>query len=328
VSSSYATAREGDAAYAALLVRNGHAIVRSRRAPSTETFRAGDTVVLLDPPFVERKDAAALRSFVQAGGHLVVASGGGRWLGQIVGQPPAWEAPGLAVAPAVAPVPGVGHVATAAQGSWTDAHGALPLLGNSERSVAALAEVGSGRVLLLADSSLLQNAYLDRADNAAFGLAAAGERGRRVVFLETYHGYGRSTGLAAIPTRWSTALLVAAFGVFVFMLSRVRRFGPPEPDARELPPPRAQYVESLAATLTRARDRSAALEPLRAEVRRRVLARSGLRADADDAMVGAAASRLGFSADEIAALLGARDELALGRAQARTADWRSSTWMN
>jgi hypothetical protein len=108
------------------------------------------------------------------------------------------------------------------------------------------------------------------------------------------------------------------------MLSRGRRFGPPEAESRELPPPRAEYVDSLAATLARTRDDDA-LAPLRAHVRRRVTARAGLSVDSGDEPVAAAAARLGVAPDEVSAIAdpdGVRNELALGRAHARVGRWR------
>jgi hypothetical protein len=332
-SSSYATGSDGDAAYASLLARAGHRVDRSRRTPSEELdlLDPQSTVFLLDPPFVARKDAEALRTFVGSGGRLVLAPGDGSWLDWIVDRPPVWSRAGIERARALAPAPevaGVSAVSAAGRGTWSDARSTLPLLGGPAGAVAAVATQGSGHIVLLADASPLQNAYLAREDNAAFALDAAGPASRRVVFLETYHGYGRASGLSAIPARWTTALLLGSFAALVFMASRVRRFGPPEADARQLPPPRAHYVESLAATLTRARDRDEALAPLRAEVRRRVAARSGLRADADDAALAAAATRLGLDADEVRAVTGGSDELALGRALARTAERRVSEWMS
>src|SRR5436853_88166 len=56
-----------------------------------------------------------------------------------------------------------------------------------------------GVVYLLPDASPLQNRLLGTADNAAFGLALAGPSTRPVEFLESYHGYGQSAGLSALP---------------------------------------------------------------------------------------------------------------------------------
>ena len=180
--------------------------------------------------------------------------------------------------------------------------------------------LGSGAVVVL-PVSVVQNATLAQGDNALRALRAAGPSGRRVVFFESYHGYGKGSGLGALPSNWQAALLTGVLAVLVLVAARIRRFGPPEPEARELEPPRAQYVEALAATLQRSRD-PAALDPVRAEVVRRIAVRSGLRADAGDRALAEAAARLGLPADEVSAIGGARDELALGRALARTGDRR------
>jgi hypothetical protein len=234
------------------------------------------------------------------------------------------------LAPAVE-TKGVRTVSTAGEGSFASPGRALPTLGIDGRTIAAVMSVGRGRVVLLADPSLLQNAHLGRADNAAFALGAAGPARRDVAFLESYHGYGKGSGLAAIPHRWDAALLLAAAAALVFMLSRIRRFGPPEPDARDLPPPRAAYVDALATTLARTRDRQVALEALRTELRRRVAVRAGLGPSASDEEIGQAAARLGLPPDQVATLTRATargDELELGRALAATAPVRRRAWTN
>ena len=79
-------------------------------------------------------------------------------------------------------------------------------------------------------------------------------------------------------------------------------------------------MEALALGLSRARDREAALAPVRAAARDGVIRRAGLGADAGDDAVREAALRLGFEEDEAGALTGERghdDALALGRALAR-----------
>jgi hypothetical protein len=109
-------------------------------------------------------------------------------------------------------------------------------------------------------------------------------------------------------------------------VARGRRFGPPEPEGRELPPPRREYVDSLAAVLLRGRRRDEAVEPVRREARRILLARAALPSDAPDAELEAAARRFGLPADEAAALLQpARtdaDVLSVGRALARIGEDR------
>src|SRR2546421_3332953 len=76
--SSYATARDGVAAYATLLGRTGHRVDQSRELPHRAKLDPADTVMLLDAPFVAKADARALGDFVQHGGRLV-AAGDTRW---------------------------------------------------------------------------------------------------------------------------------------------------------------------------------------------------------------------------------------------------------
>ena len=319
-SSAYATRSDGVAAYAELLARAGHDVRRVRVEPRDAELDAGATAVVLDPPFVLDADASALRDFVSRGGRLVAADADGSWFRDVVDVEPALAGRPVARARPLAPVAevaGVRAVHTRELAAWDDTGGALPILGRGRRVVAAVVNQGNGRAVLLADPSPLWNELLDEEDDAAFALAAAGPASRPVLFFETYHGYGRSSGLAAIPGRWWTAFGLGALAVLVLGLARGRRFGPPEADERELPPPRREYVESLAGVLARTRAPREALAPLRAEVRRRLARRTGIPPGDDDRLA-AAARRLGFADDEIAAVLGGGgDVLAAGRALAR-----------
>ncbi|MDP9335811.1 MAG: hypothetical protein M3Q30_21240, partial [Actinomycetota bacterium] len=182
-------------------------------------------------------------------------------------------------------------------------------------------QVGRGEMYFLADVSPLENAFLATGDNAAFGLALAGDAGRPVVFAEGVHGYGASRGLAAIPDRWKVALILVALAALAFVWSRARRFGPPDQSRRDLPPARAEYVHALSVSLERTRDHAGALAPAQRWARARVAARAGLGAKADDEALARAARSLGCPEDEVAVLLApVSDEasiLALGRAVAR-----------
>jgi Domain of unknown function (DUF4350) len=319
-SSSYATKSDGVAAYAELLGRAGHEVRRLRVEPRDAALEGNETAVVLDPPFVLDEDAKALRAFVSAGGRLVTADASGSWFRDVVDVEPKLAHGVVARARPLAPVAevaGVRSVRTRGLAAWEDTGAALPILGRGGRVVAAVVQRGNGRAVLLADPSPLWNELLDEADDAAFALAAAGPASRPVVFFETYHGYGRSRGLAAIPGRWWTAFALGAFAVVLLGLARGRRFGPPEADERDLAPPRREYVESLAGVLARTRAPREALAPVRAEVRRRLARRTGIPPGDDDRLA-AAARRLGFADDEIAATLGGGgDVLAAGRALAR-----------
>jgi hypothetical protein len=306
-SSSYATAPGGTAAYAELLGRAGHTIDQVRSFPHKTSPSAGATVFLLDPPLVAPADARALAAFVRGGGRLV-ASG---------------------LSPDVMRELGVGAQSRARGTPVTQVHGyRISTDGTAWRGGSFLStqQLGRGTVYLLPDASPLQNRLLGTGDNAAFGLRLAGPRTRPVEFLESYHGYGRSGGLSALPPAWKLLLAGLALAGLVWLVARGRRFGPPEPEGRDLPPPRRLYVDSLAAVLQRGQRRNEAVEPVRREARRAVLARAALPADAPDADLEAAARRLGMPDDEAKALIQPAttdaDVLSVGRALARMGEDR------
>jgi hypothetical protein len=283
-SSSYATSPQGDAAFADLLGHAGHPVEQVRSLPHRSLPDAGAAVFLLDPPAVRTQDLQALRTFVRDGGRLVV-SGLSR------------EA--------------VSELAPAASGRRARVQGIE----------VETRRLGRGSLLLLADSSPLQNRFLGDGNNAAFGLALAGGRTRPVAFLESYHGYGTGSGLSALPLSWKLLLAGLGLAAVVYMIARGRRFGPPEEEGRTLAPPRREYVDSLAAVVARSRRREAAVGPVRREARDTVLRRAALPPDASHAAFEAAARRLGLADEDTEALtrhVGTdADVLAVGRAAAR-----------
>jgi hypothetical protein len=322
--SSYATAAEGAAAYAELLRRDGRAVRRVREPLAEAALDPGSTLVVLDPERMERDEARAIGRFVRAGGRLVAAGALVRWLGAVLPEAPAWApaAPGRATV--VAPVPetaGVGSVAFDEGGRWAALGGALPVLATPAGPVAAVARSGRGRVVLLADAEPLLNRGLPRADDAAFALAVAGEPGRPVAFLETVHGYGETTGLAALPSRALWVLAGLALAALALVWGMSRRLGPPEDEARALAPPRRAYVDAVAHALVASGDRHGVAEAAARAARRRLEARAGLPAGAGEPALREAAARLGLSAAETDAVLGTGDgdDLVAGRALARLA---------
>lgn len=277
--SSFATAREGTAAYAALLGRAQHDVEQSRDLPHQANLDPRDTVLVLDPPSIAKRDLDALHDFVRAGGRLVTAG--------------------------VPPETIVGTRVVRAKGLTVLTDGRARKGGGFVHT----RRLGGGTEIALADASPLENRLLGQRDNAAFGLRLAGTT-RRVVFLESYHGYGHSNGLGALPLAWKLLLPGLALAALVYMVSRGRRFGPPERPDRELPPPRSEYVDAVAALLART-SRAQALEPVRAHARAELLRRT------HEDSVERAAQRIGLGDAETKALLGNDDALALGRALAR-----------
>ena len=249
-SSSYATSASGVAAYAALLEEFGFEVDRLRGSLERVPLEEDWTLVLLDPPSLASYDVTLLREFLDRGGRLVTGgSVGAAWTDDVVDDPPVWSAGGNTSY--TTGLDGVSTVESAGEGRWSDPGGGTVVAGDTGDALA----VTSGGVTFLADASPLQNRLLDRADNAAFGLALAGDAPGPVVFVEGVHGFGPPRGLGAIPARWRWTAAGLVSATLLWMWARGRRLGPPERAVRELPPPRRAYVEALAATLARARRR-------------------------------------------------------------------------
>ena len=315
-SSSFATRSEGLAAWAEL-ARRHHVTVHALCDSPADVALQGGTIAVMDGRLT-RDEARALRGFAERGGRVVAGGPPGGWTATLLGErePPEWVSGGPKTATTTATAPetaGVAHVRTAGDGRWKQAG---PL-----GSLLLVRPAGRGRIVLLADSSPLQNRLLGQADNAALALALGG-RGP-LTFVESVHGYGPQRGLAALPARFGWALIGLLLAALVFMVARGRRLGPPERERRELAPPRRAYVDSLAATMARGRDREEAVGPVRAEARRRLARRAGIREDAPgDAWLEAARSA-GLGDDEARALSGRAEDdeavVATGRALATLA---------
>jgi hypothetical protein len=314
-SSSYATAPEGTAAYAELLRHFERPVLQLRDDLGAASLDPRTTLMLLEPSApITADDGRAVQRFVEAGGRLVAGGQPKGWLGNIVSQPPAWRF----VPPADAQahdLPGVATVRTADGGAWVDPRGHVVLRADG-KPIAVERHEGAGTIILLADASPLQNRLLASADNAAFGLALAGER--PVVFAESVHGYGTATGVGAIPRRWWWLFGGLALASFLFALARGRRLGPPELPERDLPPARVEFAEALATQLAKSRPQREAVRTARRIARARVASVLSLPAEAKDADLRRSAEERGFDAAAVEAVVGdgtgQADLLALGRA--------------
>jgi len=328
-SSSYATGGDGLAAYAELLGRHGHDVRQVRTSLDRAGLDAGTTLVLADPKGLTEEEGAAIADFVVTGGRLVVAGAGvAPVLAGLPGAGPDWDDSGARSARPFVPVPelaGVTTVESLGDGSWARAGGMLPVLGGPDGVLATVASVGKGRVVALADASPFQNRLLDQADNAAFALAVVGE-GRPVAFAEAQHGYGRSTGLKAVPSRWRWALAGGVAAALVWMWSQGRRLGPADDIERTGPPPRRAYVEAMAGALAKTRQPEVVVAPLQDRARRHVAARAGLPADASEADLRQAAAGLQLPPTDVDALFRPcrtdADVVAVGRAMASLTERR------
>jgi hypothetical protein len=276
-SSSYATASDGLAAWAALLSRDGHPVIQLRASLQQTQLSASDTVVVLDPDSLVHSEGERLLEFVRAGGRLLI---GGRQpeatLPALLDSPPKWQPVGearlLAPTGGGASVAGVGEVSSAGEGEWSQTTGySSPLRGASSGTSGNLLlerRLGKGTLALLADASPLQNRLLDSSDNAQFALDLSGPRKRPVVFVESLHGFGAGRGLAALPARWWVAFAGLLLAALLWSLARGRRLGVAEPAEEHPQPARADYVHAMSLLLRRTEDPqelSAALIRLRDE---------------------------------------------------------------
>jgi hypothetical protein len=326
-SSSYSNRPDGTSAWAELLGRFGRHVDRLRG--ELGSLDPAATVVILDAPGMTAGEARRLGRFVRRGGHLVAGGAGAeQWLDAVLDDPPSLGGPGSRTArpigaPAAPEVDGVRVVRTARLDSWDDPGSLQPILSGDDNRVIALAGPSErGRVVALADPSPVHNTLLAAEDNAAFALGLAGPADRTVFFAEGAHGYGAGEGLSALPRRWRLALAGLGLAAATWLLARSRRLGPPEDEARSLPPSRWAYVDAVAGTLARTRRPHEAIEPVRQRARALIARRTGLPPDAPPDDLYRAAVRLGLPEDEAAAALGGgppddAQVLAAGRALAR-----------
>ena len=266
-SSSFGTAPSGAAAYGELLRAAGHRVTRSRERPrDLRPAPAQTTLVLLDPGLVDDADAAALRRYRRAG--RPARRGGplrGGWLHELLDDAAGVErrrpSDGYCRSRRAPSSPGSG-TSSPFDGSWSSAGETLPLLGGggAKRAHGRARRPRRG-VPARGRRAAPEREPRSRRRRVARPRARRAALRARSIFLEHYHGAGR--GWRALPDEWLFTLAGMAVAALAFMLARGRRLGQPEPDERELAPPRALYVESLGALLARTRRPAEALEPLR-----------------------------------------------------------------
>jgi hypothetical protein len=318
VSSSLSTGQGGLEAFADLADRFGHPVVRLTEPAGPGDVPAGATVVVADPGALGEAEARTILEATAAGGRLVLAGPATTpllqaALGASVESVRVDPVDALAVvdggsAAAVAVTGSARTLAGDAGGRWVvpeavESGVRVHVVDASDRPVLVSAPVGRGEVVALADADLLQNRHLARADNAALALGLAGGSGRTLVFVESVHGFADG-GLDAAPAawRWAAAGLALAFGAGLWWAGS--RFGPPEPDARPLRPPRADHVRAVAADLDRVDPTPAELvEPLLRANRLDLAEWLGLAPDAADVVFQAAARDAGVAPDLVASVL-------------------------
>jgi hypothetical protein len=313
--SSFATTATGTAALHDTLARVGREPVRLQEPLSPTLLSEVDSYVVSDVEFgqFDESELETLRAFVADGGNAVIAGIPPRAILEAFDVELEWSGTSVGEVPVLVPLPHAATVDASRFGSFDPGHSGDPVAGSPDRDLAVRFEQGAGSITFVADSSIGHNATIDRADNVDFlGDLIEGRPG----FDEYRHGYqNTSTGglLAAAPGNWPGALALGGIVLVLALVSYGRRFGPVEPESRELVPDRSTYIDAVARSMRRA-DGTTPLEPLRVAVTRRLR----LTPDAATGDIADAARRVGLPPDLVDALEhgGAEDAQVMDRALA------------
>lgn len=251
-SSAFGTGPDGLAAYSDLLERSGHDVTRLRSRLNTADLPSGATVIVAEPSSLTEPEAVALSRHATSGGRVVLSGAStGPLIAALTGvriESVTEERADRIDVWVPTDLTGTAGTLEGDEGTrWVDHGPMLPLAGVDGQATLLSTPVGKGRIVALADTAPLRNDNLARADNAAFGLALVGG-GRPVVFVESVHGFATG-GLSAVPADWKWAAAGLTVALLLGLWAAGTRFGPPEPSARALRPPRSDYVDAVAATM-------------------------------------------------------------------------------
>jgi hypothetical protein len=229
---------------------------------------AASTLIVAGPRLpISKRETASIASWLRAGGQLILLTGGG-WRtrpGPVAEEIDAKdsEAPDdkagdfadrflSAYAPALRwtkPGPfkterasGTSLAAPDIKLRWQRSFaqtGDLEVIASAGREALAVAiPVGQGRIVAVADPTMVSNASLRRSDNAVWLVGLVAPWGNGSVFFDEYHhGFGQKRGIteltrAFLATPWGWCLLQIALAGLLYIFAYRRRFGrvsePPE----------------------------------------------------------------------------------------------------
>ncbi|MEJ7876962.1 MAG: DUF4350 domain-containing protein, partial [Solirubrobacterales bacterium] len=291
-----------------LLDTSEHPIERISEPPSDAGLDSDKTAFLIAPGSLTAADANALNKLAEDGGRVVVAGDpGDEGLSRLLRtEAEIGDGTGSrALAPLTPSDETAGVTSIESPGSQvvSPAGSALPIAGAAGEAGVVATDVGEGRVIVVADNSILENSQLLLTGNARFALNLAGEDGREVQLVEAVRTPPGS-GLSALPGAWGWGGAGLILAGLALAWARGRRIGPVELASRPLPPPRRQYVDAMAGALLRTREPRAAITPLREAARDLLARRAGLPHDASDTQLREAAVGAGLEPAEVEAVSG------------------------
>ncbi len=310
--SSLSSGSEGGKAGFLLLRRLGYVVQRTfDPMVAVDADPSTDVLVLMAPKQPPSDlDVKALTRFIEAGGVVLVAEADG-WLPSLKMGPtpssPATTPEAMLASPLALGAPKIrmDHLG----GAGAPRPPFTTIYADARGTAVAVGRIGQGRVVYWASALPATNAAIDEPGHVELLVNAIGPPlDRRVRWDEHYHGHRRSAWSYASGTPLPAALAqlgVIAVAAFVTVSFRRRPL-------RAVPdPPRTaplEFVDTMGGLYERAGATTTAVAVALAHLRRRLIAVSGLPADADDARLAqTAAARSGLSPDSLAALLaGAR----------------------
>ncbi len=306
--SSLSSGAAGGKAGFLLLRRLGYVVQRTfDPMVALEASPATDVLILMAPQLMPSAlDTAALGRFVEAGGVVLVAEQPA-WLpsltrGAVRTSAATTPEPVLASPLALgAPALRMDHLG--GQGEPKPPYATI--YADARGAAVTAARIGRGRVIYWASALPATNAAIDEPGHVELLVNAIGPPlDRRVLWDEHYHGHRRSAWSYASGTPLPAALAqigVVALAAVVTVSFRRRPL-------RAVPdPPRTaplEFVDTMGGLYERAGAATTAVAVALAHLRRRLIAVSGLPADADDASLSRhAAVRAGLPSDALAALI-------------------------
>ena len=309
--SSYsAAAAGGRAAYETLAVL-GHRLERSYEPVASLRVEPSQTTLIitggLEPSDGDRR---ALRSFVEAGGEvLLVGAQGAQFLGRETPIRPEATAKPVRHRPLVPSALSAGVTEITMRGNaGSPGFGAdyvAIFAMTDDRPLVTTARTGAGRTTWWAAPTPLANQDIADADNLRLLLNVAGEPGaRRILWDEHYHGTSRSlwSYLVGTPLPWVGAqvTLLALAGFFAYS----RRNGPVRARASSPRTSPLEFIQMLGEMYRRAGARHAAVATARTRLLRAATSTTGVPSGSSDHLIArAVAARTGAEVAEVETLL-------------------------
>lgn len=262
--SSYSVASGGAKAAFRLLTESGYKVERWEQSLTGLPNGKGTTLILAEPESAPTRDErAAVQRFIEQGGTLVATGmSGSVFLPErsVASDPVAgltWQR-----VPAKAPTSitrAAPEITIAPRAYWESDAFAITLYGSGDRDRVVEYPYRGGRVMWWAAATPLTNAGIREPGNLEFLLASLGDRNRRVLWDESFHGFRRASAPIGV---WPLAGLAAQAMLFAvaILLTYSRRSGPLVPSVVERRLSPLEFVRTLGSLYQRAGAASVAVD--------------------------------------------------------------------